>query len=284
MWPSDPDEFESLVKPPENAGRDDAWFFIRMENGFLCVSEHGAPRPVTGDELRWMDIDIEFEYYLGQHRRRPIYVMQASGSVPEGYALAGLRDWLGRVEPTLFYLAGRAHQIIDWHHEHKFCGRCGADMEDHSSDRAKHCPSCGLICYPKLAPSIIVLITRGEQMLLARNANWPNNMFSTLAGFVEPGESIEQTVHREVLEEVGLKVGNLKYFGSQSWPFPNSLMLGFHAEYLSGDIVCQDEEIAEAHWFDVNNPPNMPPKSAISRWLIDEFIDRVKSGTESRDG
>lgn len=276
MWPSDPDVFETLVHPPEGASRDDAWFFIRLGEGFVCVVEQGAPRPVTGDELRWMDLEVSFEYYLGQHRNRPIYVMQASGSPPEGYAVAGLRDWLGRVEPTLFYLAGRAHQIIDWHHEQKFCGRCGTVMEDHAKDRAKLCPNCGLINYPKLAPSIIVLITRGEQMLLARNANWPTSMFSTLAGFVEPGESIEQTVHREVLEEVGLKVGNLKYFGSQSWPFPHSLMLGFHAQYKSGEIVCQDEEIAEARWFDVDKPPNMPPKTAISRWLIDEFIDQVQ--------
>jgi len=278
MWPSDPDDFESLVNPPEGSSRDDAWFFIRMREGFVCISEQGVPRPVTGDELRWMDIEVSFEHYLGQHRGRPIYVMQASGSVPEGYAVAGLRDWLGRVEQSIFYLAGRAHQIIDWHNEHQYCGRCGTAMEDHPADRAKRCPSCSLVNYPKLAPSIIVLITRGEEMLLARNANWPSNMFSTLAGFVEPGESIEQTVHREVLEEVGLKVGNLKYFGSQSWPFPNSLMLGFHAEYHSGEIVCQDDEIAEAHWFDVNNLPNVPPGSAISRWLIDAFIDQVKDG------
>jgi NAD+ diphosphatase len=279
MWPSDPDDFESLVTPPENASKDDAWFFIRMRGGFLCVSEQGAPRPVTGDELRWMDLDVTFEHYLGQHRGRPIYVMQASGQVPEGYGVAGLRDWLGRVEQSVFYLAGRAHQIIDWHNEHQYCGRCGTAMVDHPRDRAKQCPSCDLINYPKLAPSIIVLITRGEQMLLARNANWPTNMFSTLAGFVEPGESIEQTVHREVLEEVGLRVGNLRYFGSQSWPFPNSLMLGFHAEYLGGEINCQDEEIAEAHWFDADNLPNVPPGSAISRWLIDEFVDQVKTGT-----
>lgn len=277
MWPSDPDDFESLVAPPENSSRDDAWFFIKLRGGFLCVSEQGVPRPVTGDELRWMDLNVSFEHYLGQHRGRPIYVMQASGSPPEGYAVAGLRDWLGRVEQSVFYLAGRAHQIIDWHNEHQYCGRCGTGMVDHAKDRAKQCPSCDLINYPKLAPSIIVLITRGEQMLLARNANWPSNMFSTLAGFVEPGESIEQTVHREILEEVGLRVGSLKYFGSQSWPFPNSLMLGFHAEYESGEISCQDDEIAEARWFDVDDLPNIPPRSAISRWLIDEFIDEVKA-------
>ena len=147
-------------------------------------------------------------------------------------------------------------------------------MEDHSFDRAKECPACHLISYPRLSPSIIVLITKGEEMLLARNADWPTGMYSTLAGFVEAGESVEQTLHREVLEEVGLQVKNLKYFGSQSWPFPNSLMLGFHAEYDSGEIVCQDEEIADAQWFRIDNLPQIPPKTAISGWLIQEFIDQ----------
>ena len=114
-------------------------------------------------------------------------------------------------------------------------------------------------------------------MLLARNANWPVNMFSTLAGFVEPGESIEQTVHREVMEEVGITVKNLRYLGSQSWPFPNSLMLGFLAEYAGGEIVCNDAEIAEAAWFQADELPNIPPKTAISRWLIDAFINRDRS-------
>ena len=137
------------------------------------------------------------------------------------------------------------------------------------------CADCRIVNYPRLSPSIIVLITKGEEMLLARNANWPTNMYSTLAGFVEPGESIEQTVHREVHEEVGLRVENLKYFGSQSWPFPNSLMLGFHAEYRDGDIVCQPGEIADAQWFTKDTLPQTPPKTAISGWLIDEFIQAL---------
>ena len=151
-------------------------------------------------------------------------------------------------------------------------------MEDHGSDRARVCSSCGLVCYPRLSPSIIVLVTRGDEMLLARNANWPTNMYSTLAGFVEPGESIEQTVHREVAEEVGIRVRNLRYLGSQSWPFPNSLMLGFHAEYAGGEIVCQESEIADARWFRYDDLPNVPPGTAISGWLMDEFIRAVKAG------
>ena len=115
-------------------------------------------------------------------------------------------------------------------------------------------------------------------MLLARNANWPAGFYSTLAGFVEPGESVEQTLHREVMEEVGVQVSNLRYFGSQSWPFPNSLMLGYHADYLDGEIVCQEGEIADARWFKVDDLPNMPPPTAISRWLIDAFIDEQRAG------
>ena len=142
-------------------------------------------------------------------------------------------------------------------------------------DRAKRCDECGLISYPKLSPSIIVLVRRGEEALLARNEAWPTGMFSTLAGFVEPGESIEQTVHREVSEEVGIRVKNIHYLGSQSWPFPNSLMLGFHADYDSGEIVCQEGEIAEAEWFKYDNLPNVPGNTAISGWLIKSFIDEM---------
>jgi NAD+ diphosphatase len=275
MWPIDPEDFESLVTPPASASRDEAWFFLQTPQGLVCLIEAGVPRPVTGNELRWLDVEVQSEHYLGRFRGRCIYAVEASGTLPEGYSAAGLRDWLGRVEAPVFYLAGRAQQVIDWHRSHRFCGRCGAENEDHARDRAKSCPSCKLISYPRLSPSIIVLITRGDEMLLARNAQWPTNMYSTLAGFVEPGESIEQTVHREVLEEVGLRVCNLNYLGSQSWPFPNSLMLGFHAEYAGGDIVCQEEEIADAQWFKAGAMPNIPPKTAISRWLIDAFIDRL---------
>ena len=131
-------------------------------------------------------------------------------------------------------------------------------------------PQCGLVSYPRLSPSIIVLVRKGDEMLLARNANWPKGMYSTLAGFVEPGESIEQTVHREVFEEVGLRVKNVRYLGSQSWPFPNSLMLGFHADYAGGEIVCQAGRSRMRAGFDHSEMPAVPPGTAISRWLIDD--------------
>jgi len=272
MWPFEPDAFFSSVKPLETPSEGESWFFPIIRGQLACVVERGAPRPITGSEYRWLELEERGRHYLGRFHQHDCWALDAKGRLPEGYALLDLRGWLGRVEAPLFYLAGRAVQIVDWHVSHQYCGRCGAETNDHPADRAKVCPSCRMMNYPRLSPSIIVLVTRGDEMLLARNANWPDGMYSTLAGFVEPGESIEQTVHREVLEEVGLRVSNLRYLGSQSWPFPNSLMLGFHAEYAGGDIVCQEGEIADARWFRPDDLPNVPPASAISRWLIDAFI------------
>ncbi len=274
MWPNDPDEFDSIVREPKNLNEAEAWFFLFVSGEIVCLAEQGIPRPVTGDDLRWVDLEIHDRHYLGRFQGRDCFAAEASGRLPEGYKRLGLRAWLGRVDPSLFYLAGRAKQIVEWHHTHQFCGQCGAPMQDHAEDRAKHCPGCSLIVYPRLSPSIIVLVRKDDEMLLARNANWPTGMYSTLAGFVEPGESIEQTVHREVFEEVGLRVTNLDYRGSQSWPFPNSLMLGFHADYAAGDIVCQDGEIADAQWFRYDALPNVPPGTAISKWLIDAFVEQ----------
>jgi len=277
MWPHDPDEFESLAQVPAGQSHDNAWYFVVVGQEILCVSENGSPRPILADEMRWLEIEKHSEIFLGRYQGRSCFAVVASGRAQQGYALLGLRAWLGRVAAPVFYLAGRAQQLADWERDHRFCGRCGTNMENHSVDRAKQCPGCGLMNYPRLSPSIIVLIRKGEEMLLARNANWPKGMYSTLAGFVEPGESIEQTVHREVFEEVGLRLTNLRYLGSQSWPFPNSLMLGFHADYASGDIVCQEGEIADAQWFHYSKLPGVPPVTAISRWLIDDFIDEMTS-------
>lgn len=277
MWPKEPDEFDAAHVPPDDADHGDAWYFVFSRGELIVKSVQGTPEPITADDFRWFDMEVTSKHFLGHYLNRPCFAISAQGEHGEGYTPVGLRGLLGRTAQSLFYLAGRAQQVIEWHETHQFCGRCGAPMQDHPNDRAKHCVSCRLINYPRLAPSIIVLVTRGEEMLLARNAAWPNGMYSTLAGFVEAGESIEQTVHREVFEEVGLRVKNLKYFGSQSWPFPNSLMLGFHAEYAAGDIVCQEGEIADAQWFSVNNLPQIPPKTAISGWLIQEFVDELSA-------
>ncbi len=275
MWLTEPDSFVSIAKEPKEGTPGDSYCFVFMDGQLLSIVESGVPRPVSVDEFRWVDADVKAKIYLGTWRGTHCFAVEAeSSSTPSApYVVTDLHGWLGRVESSLFYLAGRAKQIVEWNRDHTFCGRCGSETGNHATDCAKQCPKCGLVNYPRLSPSIIVLIRQGDEALLARNARWRHGMYSTIAGFVEPGESIEQTVHREVLEEVGLSVTNLRYMGSQPWPFPNSLMLGFHADYQSGDIVCNDEEIAEAQWFRYDDLPNRPGATAISGWLIDAFVE-----------
>lgn len=272
MWPHAPDGFESGGEPPADVDR--AHYFVLHRGSVLTPPGGGGSwRPLSHDEFRWLDVEIHSRHYLGRLHDHHCFAVDATWArPPEGYGAVDLRALLGRVDSEVFYLAGRAKQIVEWHQQHQFCGRCGTSMQAHAVDRAKECPQCSLVSYPRLSPSIIVLVRRGDECLLARNAQWRGPMFSTLAGFVEPGESIEQTVHREVQEEVGIEVQNLRYLGSQSWPFPNSLMLGFHADYAGGDIHCKDGEIAEARFFHFSRLPDIPGKTAISRWLIDAFV------------
>ena len=179
------------------------------------------------------------------------------------------------LDDDLFALSGRAVQIKEWDRTHQYCGYCATLMTQIVGDRAKRCPNCGLVNYPRLSPAIIVLISRGEDILLARSPRFPSLMFSVLAGFVEPGESLEETLIREVREEVGIEVKDIRYFGSQPWAFPNSLMIGFTAVYAGGEITIEPAEIAEAAWFHKHDLPNIPPKLSIARRLIDWFVEET---------
>lgn len=178
-------------------------------------------------------------------------------------------------EPT-WAAAGRAVQLVEWRRNHRFCGRCGTATEESEHERARRCPACGLLAFPRIAPAVIALVERQDgRALLARNARWPTSVYSCLAGFVEPGETVEDAVRREVFEEVGVRVGNLRYFASQPWPFPHSLMLGFHADYAGGDIRCDEEEIAEAAWYRADDLPGIPGRISIARRLIDDWVSRA---------
>jgi len=188
---------------------------------------------------------------------------------PEGYAFKKLRSLFGVFDEERIALAGRAYQISEWARTHRFCGACGTPTERVSHEFCLRCPSCGFSAYPRISPAMMVLIRKGDSILLAKHTTTATARYTALAGFVEPGESIEQTVHREVYEEVGLKVGNLQYFGSQSWPFPHSLMVAFTADYVSGEIRVQEDEIADARWFGPGDPmPEIAPRISIAGWLI----------------
>ncbi|NRA45371.1 MAG: NAD(+) diphosphatase [Oligoflexales bacterium] len=195
--------------------------------------------------------------------------------VPHSYWI-DLKDSRSIISLNAFALVSRAMQLIEWLRQHKFCGSCG---EQTSREPAGYleCKPCSLVHYPRISPSMIVLISRGSEVLLARSPRFPPGVYSPLAGFLEPGESVEQCVHREVFEEVGVKIKNLKYQGSQSWPFPHSLMLGFFADYESGDIVCEPGEIEDARWWKADDLPAIPPKGSISAWLIQTRVAQITS-------
>jgi NAD+ diphosphatase len=188
----------------------------------------------------------------------------------------GLRSLFFKVPDPLLALAARAFQVVDFDRTHRFCGRCGTPTRARQSERAKECPACGLVSYPRVSPAMMALVVRDKEILLARAHRFATGMFSALAGFVEAGETIEDCIRREVREEVGVEVGKITYFESQAWPFPHSLMIAFVAEYAGGDIRCEDEEIAEARWFSVYDMPKLPSSVSIARRLIEATAARLR--------
>ena len=197
---------------------------------------------------------------------------------PDGAAFMPLIMAHGRLGDELWAIAGRAVQISAWWRSHQFCGSCGKPTALRDAERALGCDDCKSLAYPRLAPAVIVLIHRDDEVLLAHGRSFGAPMYSTLAGFVEPGETLEQCVAREIREEVGVKVTDITYRASQAWPFPHSVMIGFTARWESGEIDIDESEIVDAKWFKVDDLPNIPPPFAISRWLIDGHIDRLSAG------
>jgi NAD+ diphosphatase len=195
----------------------------------------------------------------------------------EGHRYAGLRSLFFALPEPLLALAARAFQIAEWERTHRYCGRCGMPTRDKSGERAKECPACGHIAYPRVSPAMMVLVTRGRELLLARAQRFPGAMYSALAGFVEPGETIEDCIRREVREEVGVDVDRITYFGSQSWAFPHSLMIAFTAEYAGGELAPDQGEIADARWFALDALPELPSAVSIARRLIEATAARLRT-------
>ncbi len=251
------------------------WFVFHKDRLLLRETENGLRVPDTG-ELTRMSLAPARRQYLGILNNRACIAaeMPDMNQAKNGWNLIGLRETFGRLEEDLIWVAGRANQMVDWSRNHQYCGQCGHRTEDKSDERAKVCPVCGLVNYPRLSPAVIVAVVRGDRLLLASNKRFRRGFYSVLAGFVEPGETLEDCVSREIKEEVGISVKNIRYFGSQPWPFPNSLMVAFSAEYAGGDISADPSEIVEAGWFKAENLPPIPPKITIARHLIDWFVGR----------
>jgi NAD+ diphosphatase len=202
--------------------------------------------------------------------------MAAGAAAPEGATWEGLRPLFSVLDDDHFALAGRAFQLLQWDRDHQFCGRCGTRTEPKKEERVRACPACKLSAYPRVAPAVMALVHRGKELLLARSPHFPAGMYSALAGFVEPGESLEQCLAREVAEEVGVRISNTRYFASQSWPFPHSLMIAFVCEYAGGELKAQEAEIEDAKWFDLLHLPKLPSKISIARKLIDAVCQEME--------
>ncbi len=256
-------------------------YLVVICQGKLLVRRGQYWQPLKADHLRPLIDQKRYDYrhYLGLHCGEACYALgltdEAEVALASGeYEWVGLRSQLGQISDQLFQLAGRALQILLWHADHRFCGRCGQLTHPHNLDCAKVCQNCDLLFYPRISPCVIGLVERGDYCLLAHNVKFSAPKYSTLAGFIEPGETPEQALAREVMEEVGVQIANIRYFSSQPWPFPGQLMLGFHADYDRGDIVVDGVEIDDARWFHARELPLTPATSTISGQLIQDFVQR----------
>lgn len=248
-------------------------YFAFRGSELLVREEGGRLRLPSGEELiaeRLARTGHETGQVAGE--RCVALALPPQWEPPAGMRLVGLRALYGWLDEPIFAMAGRAVQVVEWARTHRFCGHCAAPTVPGADALSKLCPACGLSFYPRISPAVIVLITRGEELLLARSPHFPEEMYSTLAGFVEPGEALEDSVRREVREEVGIEVTEPRYFGSQPWPYPNSLMIGFTAEYAAGELAPDAAEIADAAWFPLDRLPVVPPPLSIARQMIDHFV------------
>ena len=272
--------FTPLLTPPHAVERPALWFTFQ---GVQILVRREGERASMPHLLHPVELGLTplREQYLGTLGEMHCFACEVDeeAAPPEGWSWSGLRGLFGLVDDGMFALAGRAMQIVDWDRSHQYCGRCGTLTAVKAGERARLCPACGLTHYPRLAPAVMALVRRGNELLLARSAHFPPGMHSALAGFVEPGESLEQCLQREVKEEVGVEVTNLRYFSSQPWPFPHSLMIAFNCDYAGGDLTLQPDEIEAAGWFTLDALPILPNPISIARRLIDTTIERIRAGS-----
>ena len=266
--------FVSSIEPPREKS-EPAWWFVFKADA-LIVREDGKALSVPFiQEVSALGLKPIREWYLGTLNGHHCYCAEVfeNSPLPEGMVSYGLRYLYGRIADPLHKIAMKASHIIEWDRTDRYCSRCRTEMNRARGIRAKECPGCGFLSFPRISPAVIVLIERDNRVLLARVKRFTTELYSVLAGFVEPGESLEETAKREIEEEVGIRIKNIRYFGSQPWPFPDSLMIGFTAEYESGEIIIDEAEVSDAGWFDPDNLPTIPGKISIARQLIDWFVE-----------
>jgi len=251
------------------------WFMFQKDMIIVRVSGSSAEIPQLYDSDP-MCTGVVRKQYLGMLDNVHCFAAEIELMDPPGPCMSpmSLRALFGKVSDDLFRVALRASQIMYWDRTHQFCGRCGGPVRRSDTERAKVCTVCGLTNYPRISPAVIVAVIKEGQILLGHSERFKKGLYSVLAGFVEPGETFEECIRREIKEEVGIDVKNIRYFASQPWPFPDSLMVGFIAEYAGGEICVDGEELDDAGWFTPEALPEIPGRISISRSLIDWFVDK----------
>ena len=249
-------------------------FFVFHKDKLLIHLDNGKVVLPDLESLEGLDPGSDRILYAGNLGKTACYAaspLKNHGDL-NGLAFHGLRGLFGQMEDSLYSTAGRALQIVNWDKTHLFCSRCGSPADTRNNEGAQVCLHCGYLSYPRISPAIIVAILKGDRILLAHNRRFPGKRYSVIAGYVEMGENLEACTAREIREEVGIDVKNIRYFGSQPWSFSGSLMIGFTAQYAGGEIKVDQTEIAHAAWFSRDGLPEIPAKDSIARQLIDWFV------------
>ena len=272
-----PASLKGFYASPVALNTEKKWIVAVVGRDILLADDAGIAKDpiIDSDATDTLRFFCQRKISLGQWLARDCEVWELMSEVAttEGYTVVSLRDVLMVAGEEIFALACRAVQLLDWQDTHRFCGRCGEPNKVSDKEHALTCDGCNINNYPRISPCVIVLVTRGDHCLLARNHSWPVNRFSAVAGYLEAGESAEQALHREVFEEVGVEIDNIRYIGSQSWPYPGQLMLGFIANAVTDEITVDGIEIAEAGWFRYDQLPGpTAPIGIIAGRLVQQYV------------
>lgn len=268
--------FQPGLLPTDDDDAPIQWFIFANGNLLVRPIADRVELPVASI-WPFAKLPAQRRLYLGTLYGQPCHAAEVAIIVPPpGLKFESLRALWQRLDEGLLGVASYAAQLIEWDRSHQFCGCCGGPTERRADERARDCAVCGAKAYPQLSPVVMVRVVRDGQILLARAPRFAAGVYSVLAGFVEAGETLEQAIHREVLEEVNIRVTNLRYIASQSWPFPHSLMVAFTADYAGGELHADGQEIIDAGWFAPGALPGLPSPMSMAWRLIQGFV----SGTE----
>jgi NAD+ diphosphatase len=266
--------YKPSVKPDDNNNCPVHWFIFNSDKLLIDLKTE-LKIPFT-NKLDDMNIKPVRKQYMGTLMEHACFSVEVDPETdaPEEMAFMDLHSLYDILDEDIFLLAGRAIQIVNWDKNHQFCGKCSTPTQTMDNEMAKICPECGFINHTRLSPAVITAIINEDKILMAKHSYGLKNRYSLIAGFLEAGETLEEGVEREIMEEVGLKVKDIKYFGSQPWPFPNSLMIGFTANYDEGEINVDGKEILDAKWFEVDEVQRPHSKMSIASELIEWYIEK----------